>query len=49
MNTVASQVTLYTDDSVDCEGPIRPGPSLYAWAAALACAHQTFGNQRPGS
>ncbi|NEB74185.1 FAD/NAD(P)-binding protein, partial [Streptomyces sp. SID14478] len=33
MNTVASQVTLYTDDSVDCAGPVRPGPSLYEWAA----------------
>ncbi|MCX4822798.1 FAD/NAD(P)-binding protein [Streptomyces sp. NBC_01142] len=33
MNTVASQVTLFTDDSVACEGPIRPGPSLYEWAA----------------
>jgi uncharacterized NAD(P)/FAD-binding protein YdhS len=35
MNTVASQVTLFTDESVECEGPIRPGPSLYGWAAAL--------------
>ncbi|MGW5862433.1 FAD/NAD(P)-binding protein [Streptomyces sp. NPDC055239] len=34
MNTVASQVTLFTDESVDCAGPIRPGPSLYTWAAA---------------
>ncbi|MFD5031395.1 FAD/NAD(P)-binding protein [Streptomyces sp. NPDC058220] len=33
MNTVASQVTVFTDDSVECEGPIRPGPSLYEWAA----------------
>nr|WP_226966720.1 FAD/NAD(P)-binding protein [Streptomyces phaeolivaceus] len=33
MNTVASQVTLFTDDSVDCSGPVRPGPSLYEWAA----------------
>nr|WP_256356099.1 FAD/NAD(P)-binding protein [Streptomyces sp. PKU-EA00015] len=33
MNTVASQVTVFTDDSVACEGPIRPGPSLYEWAA----------------
>lgn len=33
MNTVSSQVTLFTDDSVDCSGPIRPGPSLYEWAA----------------
>jgi uncharacterized NAD(P)/FAD-binding protein YdhS len=32
MNTVACQVTLFTDDSVDCSGPIRPGPSLHAWA-----------------
>ncbi|WP_426569603.1 FAD/NAD(P)-binding protein [Streptomyces canus] len=32
MNTVACQVTLFTDDSVDCAGPIRPGPSLYEWA-----------------
>ncbi|MEV0963124.1 FAD/NAD(P)-binding protein [Streptomyces sp. NPDC049910] len=34
MNTVASQVTLFTDESVACEGPVRTGPSLYAWAAA---------------
>ena len=27
MNTVASQVTLFTDESVDCAGPIRRGPS----------------------
>ncbi|MYT70902.1 MULTISPECIES: FAD/NAD(P)-binding protein [unclassified Streptomyces] len=33
MNTVASQVTLFTDDSVDCSGPVRPGPSLWEWAA----------------
>ncbi|MBV2353760.1 FAD/NAD(P)-binding protein [Streptomyces sp. J2-1] len=32
MNTVASQVTLFTDDSVDCSGPVRPGPSLHTWA-----------------
>ncbi|MEV4329185.1 FAD/NAD(P)-binding protein [Streptomyces sp. NPDC049597] len=36
MNTVASQVTVFTDDSVACEGPIRPGPSLYEWAAGRA-------------
>ncbi|KJZ70567.1 hypothetical protein HIM_10035 [Hirsutella minnesotensis 3608] len=32
MNTVTSQVTLFTDDSVVCSGPIRHGPSLYEWA-----------------
>ncbi|QQM42265.1 FAD/NAD(P)-binding protein [Streptomyces liliifuscus] len=35
MNTVASQVTLFTDDSVDCAGPSVPGPSLYEWARTL--------------
>ncbi|KAG5751238.1 hypothetical protein H9Q70_006123 [Fusarium xylarioides] len=32
MNTVASQITLYTDNSVICAGPVRQGPSLYEWA-----------------
>ncbi|MGW3443083.1 FAD/NAD(P)-binding protein [Streptomyces sp. NPDC001076] len=36
MNTVASQVTLFTDHSVDCAGPVLPGPSLHAWATAAA-------------
>lgn len=35
MNTVASQVTLYTDASVRCAGPIRPGPDLHEWASRL--------------
>ncbi|WP_073751817.1 FAD/NAD(P)-binding protein [Streptomyces sp. CB03234] len=34
MNTVACQVTVFTDESVSCEGPIRRGPSLYEWAAS---------------
>ncbi|MFD7081298.1 FAD/NAD(P)-binding protein [Streptomyces sp. NPDC059918] len=33
MNTVASQVTLFTDGSVTMDGPVRPGPDLGAWAA----------------
>lgn len=32
MNTVAAQVTIFTDPSVSCDGPIVPGPSLYEWA-----------------
>lgn len=32
MNTVASQVTMFVDESVDCIGPLVPGPSLYEWA-----------------
>jgi uncharacterized NAD(P)/FAD-binding protein YdhS len=32
MNAVAENVTMFTDESVTCEGPIRPGPSLSEWA-----------------
>ncbi|MEU9273040.1 FAD/NAD(P)-binding protein [Streptomyces sp. NPDC048251] len=35
MNTVASQVTVYTDASVRIDGPLDEGPSLYQWAKAL--------------
>ncbi|MDA8352017.1 MAG: FAD/NAD(P)-binding protein, partial [Firmicutes bacterium] len=35
MNTVASQITVFTDDSVECEGPKIEGPSLYEWARFL--------------
>ena len=31
MNTVASQATMFTDETVTCDGPIRPGPSLFEW------------------
>jgi len=36
MNTVSSQITLFTDDSVRIDGPIERGPSLYEWAASVA-------------
>lgn len=36
MNTVASQVTVYTDHSVLMDGPVEEGPSLHEWAADLA-------------
>jgi hypothetical protein len=36
MNTVASQVTMFVDATVDCEGPVISGPSLYEWARAVA-------------
>lgn len=32
MNSMAADVTMYTDDSVVCEGPIVPGPSFWEWA-----------------
>lgn len=35
MNTVSSQVTLFTDESVEMDGVLEPGPSLYEWARFL--------------
>jgi len=35
MNTVASQVTVFTDSSVEMNGPVEEGPSLYQWASSL--------------
>ncbi len=34
-NTVASQVTMFTDDTVDMDGPVVAGPSLAEWARFL--------------
>jgi uncharacterized NAD(P)/FAD-binding protein YdhS len=34
MNTVASQITVFTDTTSRIAGPIEPGPSLHDWAAA---------------
>lgn len=33
MNSMAEDVTMFTDDSVRCDGPIVPGPSLAEWGA----------------
>jgi FAD-NAD(P)-binding len=35
MNTVASQITLYTDESSRIDGPVERGPSLWEWASSL--------------
>ncbi|NKQ55906.1 FAD/NAD(P)-binding protein [Amycolatopsis sp. K13G38] len=32
MNSMAEDVTMFTDETVRIEGPIRPGPSLWEWA-----------------
>ena len=34
MNSMAADVTMFTDDSVVMDGPVSPGPSLYEWAVA---------------
>lgn len=38
MNTIASQITMFTDDSVSCAGPVVRGPSLYEWAQSALMA-----------
>ena len=53
MNSRTRDVTMFTDDSVRCRGPITPGPSLDAWlrgpgravlaAAGLPAAADAFG------
>ncbi|MFE7356119.1 FAD/NAD(P)-binding protein [Streptomyces sp. NPDC057543] len=35
MNSMAQDVTMFTDDTVQQEGPVRPGPALHAWAADI--------------
>jgi FAD-NAD(P)-binding len=35
MNSTAEDVTMFTDDTVQIEGPIRPGPSLSEWMHQL--------------
>ncbi|GAA1920519.1 FAD/NAD(P)-binding protein [Streptantibioticus ferralitis] len=40
MNTVASQITVFTDDSSRIDGPIEPGPTLYEWAESLSVLSQ---------
>ncbi|WEB43376.1 FAD/NAD(P)-binding protein [Streptomyces yunnanensis] len=35
MNSTAEDVTMFTDETVEQDGPVRPGPSLAAWARAV--------------
>jgi FAD-NAD(P)-binding len=43
MNTVASQITIFPDTSVEMAGPITTGPSLHEWATELIGAPTTGG------
>ncbi|MFG2603349.1 FAD/NAD(P)-binding protein [Streptomyces sp. NPDC048514] len=45
MNTVAGQISVFTDASVDLRGPLEPGPSLHQWAEALVAGE--FGAGHP--
>ncbi|MGW0790859.1 FAD/NAD(P)-binding protein [Streptomyces sp. NPDC002911] len=33
MNSMAEDVTMFTDDTVQLDGPVRPGPALHTWVA----------------
>lgn len=49
MNSRAADVTMFTDDSVDCAGQIVPGPSLAEWAEGVregVIAAPTAGTER---
>ena len=35
MNSMAADVTMFTDDSATIEGPIRPGPALSQWVGEV--------------
>ncbi|GLF99429.1 FAD/NAD(P)-binding protein [Streptomyces yaizuensis] len=43
MNTVASQITVFTDDSTTIEGPVEPGPTLHEWALDLVTLGEAAG------
>ncbi|MFD8105763.1 FAD/NAD(P)-binding protein [Streptomyces microflavus] len=43
MNTVASQITVFTDESTRIAGPVVPGPTLYEWSTALASSAEPGG------
>jgi hypothetical protein len=35
MNSMPEDVTMFTDDTVRCAGPIRPGPTLAEWVSGV--------------
>ncbi|WP_371674699.1 FAD/NAD(P)-binding protein [Streptomyces sp. NBC_00289] len=43
MNTVASQITVFPDETVVMQGPLVTGPSLWEWAQEVASAPEDFG------
>src|SRR5699024_3996931 len=49
MNSRAQDVSMFTDESVRCAGPVRTGPSLAEWAAEIRAGRltaPTAGTQR---
>lgn len=49
MNSMASDVTIFTDESVVCEGPVVPGPDLATWANGVGATQlEEAGLEPPG-
>nr|WP_206439279.1 FAD/NAD(P)-binding protein [Streptomyces scabichelini] len=48
MNSMAEDVTMFTDESSTIEGPVRPGPSLAEWAARFGNPHERGGPHDQG-
>ncbi|MGW2658238.1 FAD/NAD(P)-binding protein [Streptomyces sp. NPDC001478] len=48
MNSMAEDVTMFTDETVRLEGPVRPGPALDAWAAGLRASEAASVTDDPG-
>jgi uncharacterized NAD(P)/FAD-binding protein YdhS len=49
MNSMASDITIFTDESVECEGPIVRGPDLATWVAGEgAVSLEKAGLEVPG-
>lgn len=42
MNSMAEDVTMFTDDTVRQDGPVRPGPALHTWAADVRDGRTTI-------
>ncbi|MDN5724601.1 MAG: FAD/NAD(P)-binding protein [Propionibacteriales bacterium] len=42
MNTLCADATHWTDESVECAGPIVPGPNLYQWCGLLTSGELTW-------
>ncbi|WP_231663448.1 FAD/NAD(P)-binding protein [Halomonas sp. IOP_31] len=44
LNTVASQITMFMDKTIENAGPLLPGPSLYEWAAGTQYLDSSMGS-----
>lgn len=42
MNTLCADATHWTDDTVECDGPIVPGPTLYEWCRMLTGGEEVW-------